>query len=273
MSRSANISANCPACKKPNEDGMHFCIFCGTVLAPQEAKRADRTCISCGRFDDHNVNFCIYCGANTTIGVSYSSQELSSPTGFESSSRHTAVIPDQPSSPSSKVASSKAALTKAQSNKSLQSATKNRVKAVKAEVLEKERAKQSAPKAPPKQNTLLWVAAGAVTGVALAAAAFQFGAMTSFARFCLPTKGLAIYTEKPYQIVLIEDQQSKNFTIGTTGKAGTLSIDDLPPGDQYRLRLEGQGFETVYFPPFTLEPRCASILGFPKKVALPPRHI
>lgn len=273
MSRSANVSANCPACKKPNEDGMHFCIFCGTVLAPQEAKRADRTCISCGRFDDHNLNFCIFCGANTTIGVSYSSQELNSPTGTQSGSRHTAVIPEQPASPSSKVASSKAALTKAQANKSLNSATKNRVKAVKAEVLEKERARQTAPKAPPKNNTLLWAAAGAVTGIALASAAFQFGALTTFARFCLPAKGLVIYTEKPYQMVLIEDQQSKNFTIGSTGKSGSLSIDDLPPGDQYRLRMEGQGYETVYFPPFPLEARCASILGFPNKVTLPPRHI
>jgi len=248
MSRSANTTTNCPACKKQNDGAMHFCIFCGTVLNASQAKRADRTCVSCGRFDELNVTFCIHCGANTSQGVSRDSIEI----GNLRETKHTPIMATRPPA--------------------AQSVTRNRVKAVKAQVdQDRLRAQQKPPKKPAK--TMAWVAAGALTGVVLAAVAYQSGALVQAARFCLPNQGLAIYTEAPYMTVLIENPRGKDFTIGETGSSGTLAINDLVPDRGYKLRMEGHGFETVYFPPFSIDANNVSVLGYPKKVALPPRHI
>jgi hypothetical protein len=73
--------------------------------------------------------------------------------------------------------------------------------------------------------------------------------------------------------VLIENPRGNDFTIGATGQTGTLALNDLVPGKGYKLRMEGHGFETVYFPPFSIDANNVSVLGYPKKVALPPRHI
>lgn len=249
MSRSANTTTNCPACKKPNDGAMHFCIFCGTVLNAAKAKRADQTCVSCGRFDELNVTFCIHCGANTSQGVSRDSIEI----GNVREIKHTPMMASRPQVPA-------------------QSVTRNRVKAVKAQVAkDRMRAQQVPPKKPAK--TVAWVAAGALTGIVLAAISYQYGALVQAARFCLPAQGLAIYTEDPGMTVLIENSKGKDFTIGETGQTGTLAINDLVPGKGYKLRMEGHGFETVYFPPFSIDANNVSVLGYPKKVALPPRHI
>lgn len=251
MSRSANATINCPACKKPNDGGMNFCIFCGTVINQSTAKRADRTCVSCGRFDELNVNFCIHCGANTSQAVTHDSIEmgqLSSPR----ETKHTPVMQTRPPA--------------------AQSVTRNRVKAVSAQVAQdRMRAKKDPAKRP--VNNLVFVAAGSVIGLALAALSFQSGLLVQAARFCLPSQGLAIYTEVPGMTVLIEGPKGKDFTLGETGQSGTLAINDLTPGNGYHLRMEGRGFETVYFPPFSIYANNVSVLGYPKKVALPPRHI
>lgn len=248
MSRSANTTTNCPACKKQNDGAMHFCIFCGTVLNATKAKRADRTCVSCGRFDELNVTFCIHCGANTSQGVSRDSIEI----GNLRETKHTPIMATRPPA--------------------AQSVTRNRVKAVKAQVdQDRLRAQQKPPQKPAK--TMAWVAAGALTGIVLAAVAYQSGALVQAARFCLPSQGLAIYTEAPYMTVLIENPKGKDFTIGETGPSGTLAINDLVPDKGYKLKMEGHGFETVYFPPFSIDANNVSVLGYPKKVALPPRHI
>lgn len=228
---------------------MHFCIFCGTVLNSAKAKRADRTCISCGRFDELNVSFCVFCGANTSQAVSNDSIEMD---GIRQT-KHTPMMQARPVP--------------------AQNVTRNRVKAVKAQVVAQERAKAQQRPAKKPTNILVWVAAGAVSGVALAAAAFQFGILAEAARFCLPSKGLAIFTEAPSMTVLIESPSARDFTLGETGSTGALAVDDLPPGKGYRLRMEGHGFETVYFPPFVITSDNVSVLGFRKKVALPPRHI
>ncbi len=65
--------------------------------------------------------------------------------------------------------------------------------------------------------------------------------------------------------VLIENPKGKDFTIGETGPSGTLAINDLVPDKGYHLRMEGQGFETVYFPPFSIDANNVSVLGYPKK--------
>ncbi len=246
MSRSANTKTNCPACKKPNDGAMDFCIFCGTVLNPGKAKRADRTCVSCGRFDELNVAFCVHCGANTSQGVTRDSIEM----GAVREAKHTPMMATRPPA--------------------AQSVTRNRVKAVKAQVAQERIREQQQPKKPAK--TAPWVAAGVLTGIVLAAFAYQSGALVQAARFCLPSQGLAIYTEAPYMTVLIESPKGKDFTIGETGPTGTLAINDLVPGKGYHLRMEGRGFETVYFPPFSIDARNVSVLGYPKKVALPSRH-
>ena len=249
MSRSANATTNCPACKKPNDGAMHFCIFCGTVINAAKAKRADQTCVSCGRFDELNVTFCIHCGANTSQGVSRDSIEI----GNFRENKHTPMMASRPAAVA-------------------QSVTRNRVKAVKAQVAQdRMRVQQGPPKKPAK--TMVWVAAGALTGLVLAAVAYQSGALVQAARFCLPSQGLAIYTEAPWMTVLIENPKGKDFTIGQTGQTGTLAINDLVPGKGYKLRMEGHGFETVYFPPFSIDANNVSVLGYPKKVALPARHI
>ncbi|HIA52472.1 MAG TPA: zinc ribbon domain-containing protein [Candidatus Melainabacteria bacterium] len=249
MSRSANTTTNCPACKKQNDGAMHFCIFCGTVLNPAKAKRADRTCVSCGRFDELNDTFCIHCGANTSQGVSRDSIEI----GSLREAKHTPVL----------------ATTRPSA---AQSVTRNRVKAVSAQVAQdRMRSQDKTGKKP--GNSVIWACAGAVVGLVLAGLAFQSGALVHAARFCLPSQGLAIYTEVPWMTVLIENLEGKDFIIGETGPKGTLVVDNLLPGKSYRLRMEGHGFETVYFAPFEFDKTRASILGYPKKISLPPRHI
>ncbi|MBA3856487.1 MAG: hypothetical protein C0507_06200 [Cyanobacteria bacterium PR.3.49] len=248
MSRSANTKTNCPACKKPNDQEMHFCIFCGTVLNAQNAKRADRTCISCGRFDELNVTFCIFCGANTSQALSNDSLEMTSPR----EGKHTPIMATRPSQS--------------------QSVTRNRVKAVKAQVAKDQiRVQQTQAKKP--ANNFVWAAAGALVGLAGAFVAFQTGALVQVAKFCMPASGLAIYTEAPNITFLVESLNGKDMVIGETGPSGTAVINDLVTEQRYRLRMEGHGFETVYFQPFSIEPNNVSVLGYPKKVSLPPRHI
>jgi hypothetical protein len=122
-------------------------------------------------------------------------------------------------------------------------------------------------------GTVVWACAGAVLGLVLAGLAFQSGALVQAARFCLPGQGLAIYTEMPGMTVLIESLEGKDFIIGETSSKGTLVVDNLLNEKSYRLRMEGHGFETVYFAPFKFDATHASILGYPKKISLPPRHI
>jgi len=153
-----------------------------------------------------------------------------------------------------------------------QSVTRNRVKAVKAQVAQQQLRSGRQPAKKPGNN-MIWAASGALIGLVMAAIAYQSGALVQVAKFCLPASGLAIYTEAPGMTVLIENQKGKDFTLGETGPTGTLAINDLVPADGYRLRMEGQGFETVYFPPFTIDANNVSVLGYPKKVSLPPRHI
>lgn len=254
MSRSANTTINCPACKKQNDGAMNFCIFCGTVLNPAKAKRADRTCVSCGRFDELNDSFCIHCGANTSQGVSRDSIEI----GTIREAKHTPVM-----------ATTRPPVTRPPV---AQSVTRNRVKAVSAQVAqERMRAQDKTAKKP--AGSLVWAGAGAVVGLVLAGFAFQTGALVQAARFCLPSQGLAIYTEVPAMTVLIESLEGKDFFIGQTGTKGTLVVDNLLNDKSYRLRMEGHGFETVYFAPFKYDASRASILGYPQKISLPPRHI
>lgn len=249
MSRSANTTINCPACKKQNEGSMHFCIFCGTVLNPAKAKRADRTCVSCGRFDELNESFCIHCGANTSQGISRDSIEVSS---FRDG-KHTPVMT-------------------AARQPAAQSVTKNRVRAVSAQVAQ-ERLRSQEKTAKKPAGSAVWACAGAIFGLILAGFAFQSGALVQAARFCLPGQGLAIYTEVPWISLLIESVEGKEFIIGQTGPTGTLVVDNLLNDKSYRLRMEGNGFETVYFAPFKFDAKRASILGYPQKISLPPRHI
>jgi len=245
MSRSANTTTNCPACKKPNDQEMHFCIFCGTVLNQVKAKRADRTCISCGRFDELNVKFCIHCGANTSQGVTSDSLEMTTPR----ENKHTPVMATRPPA--------------------AQSVTRNRVKAVKAQVAQDRMKVQQAKK---PANNFVWSAAGAMVGLAAAFLAFQTNALVQVAKFCMPASGLAIYTEAPYITFLIESLNGKDMVIGETGQAGSVVVSDLLSDQRYRLRMEGRGFETVYFQPFMIDVNNVSVLGYPKKVSLPPRH-
>lgn len=249
MSRGANTTTNCPACKKQNDGSMHFCIFCGTVLNPAKAKRADRTCVSCGRFDELNDSFCIHCGANTSQGVSRDSIEISN----LRDAKHTPVM----------------STTRPPA---VQSVTRNRVKAVSAQVAQ-DRIRAQEKSAKKSGGTVVWACAGAVLGLVLAGLAFQSGALVQAARFCLPGQGLAIYTEMPGMTVLIESLEGKDFIIGETSSKGTLVVDNLLNEKSYRLRMEGHGFETVYFAPFKFDATHASILGYPKKISLPPRHI
>jgi hypothetical protein len=252
MSRSTNTKTNCPACKKPNDQEMHFCIFCGTVLNAVKARRADRTCISCGRFDELNVKFCIFCGANTSQALSSDSLEMTAPR----EGKHTPIMATRPPLP--------------------QSVTRNRVKAVKAQV-DKDRIRVQQAQAQKPANSLAWAAAGALVGLVGAFCAYQTGALVPVAKFCMPPSGLAIYTEAPNITFIIESLNGKDMVFGETGQTGTAVVSDLlsdPVAQQrYRLRMEGRGFETVYFQPFSIEPNNVSVLGYPKKVSLPPRHI
>ena len=239
MSSGTDTSINCPACQQINEPEMSFCIFCGCGLHDQEDTKIQggQTCPSCGRFDELNIKFCVLCGSKLKIGTGGDTPPELSRLSWEM---------DQPRS----------------------------IPAVRTPARVSPRAKLGSRRGKGKRRLLpIWFAAGALAGSAAAAFASYIGVPDRCAQFGLPTRGLAIYTQAPFIKVIVQDMESKNFTLGSTGGQGTLIIDDLAPSKEYRLKMEGEGYDTAYFSPFKPAANRGTILGFPKRISLPPRHL
>ncbi|HEY9784951.1 MAG TPA: zinc ribbon domain-containing protein [Candidatus Obscuribacterales bacterium] len=239
------MSINCPACQKPNDAGMRFCIYCGCGLfeAEEQSNKGGQSCPSCGKFDELNIKFCVFCGSQ----IQEESEKLTPPQVSRPSWEMDAPPPLQQRT----------------------STTRAPVQPPPARKLEK----RVPLKAQKGSNPFLWIAAGILTGGAFVVAAVYLHVPQASARLALPTRGLVLYTQKPNITFVVQDEEGQHYTIGSTGAGGSLAIDDLPPGSGYKLKMSGEKSDTVYFPPFELEESKATIVGFPNRVLLPARNL
>lgn len=217
-------------------------MYCGNALSDAtvvDARPGGRTCPSCGRFDELNLKFCVLCGGRLkTDTLIETPPDLSRPSvsGERLPRERQRPVPND---------------------------------AVSAKM----RAIAQPEKRTTRESRLLhWFVGGIVGGGVTAGALFFTGIGDQLAVMTLPRKGLAIYTQKPYVKVTLQDMAGKSFSLGSTSANGSLVIDDLPVGPEYRLKMSAEGCETVYFPAFKLDRERATILGFPKKIVLPARN-
>lgn len=126
-----------------------------------------------------------------------------------------------------------------------------------------------------KAKALPWTAIAAVAGLSIGVAAallavnMRVGEL--FTQYSWPKKGLIIYADPPHVQITVEDKEHRNFTLGETGDDGSLVFYGLPPGE-YTIKFSGDSNRTVVHPPVRLEDNKATVIGFPKRIQLPPRH-
>ncbi len=125
--------------------------------------------------------------------------------------------------------------------------------------------------AKPQPNfTFVSAAAGIAAGVALAFIARNAGLLNLLTHSGLPRHGLVIFAQPPEATVMIQERSGRAFTVGRTGKTGSLSLPDLPPG-YYRLTLTASGRIPVV-KDVQVEDDKPAILGFPARIELAPER-
>lgn len=250
---------------------MSFCIFCGSPLVDSTGDRSShtgRTCESCGRFDELNIKFCVHCGSSinkATIAETPTDVErpASGAPAAQGAGKGKAALPPQ-------IAASQGGALRAEAVTSSKRLRAEHTQAVSAKIMAIAAPEKSAKRG---FRTLVWLGYGVLGGACLALLLFQSGLGARFQTIGLPEKGLAVYTEAPYVTVTVQDPDGKNFTIGATSKDGSLYFDNLETGKEYRMKLDAPGFQTIYLPVFKLDPKRATVIGYPRRLKLPVRHI
>lgn len=112
----------------------------------------------------------------------------------------------------------------------------------------------------------LSLAAGVAAGVGLAFLARNIGLLEKISPSGWPAHGLVVFASPSFAQVVIEERSGKAFTVGRTGKSGSLSIPDLPAGS-YRLTLSAPGCLPAV-KDIQVEENQALILGYPARIDL-----
>ncbi|MBK9144738.1 MAG: zinc ribbon domain-containing protein [Candidatus Melainabacteria bacterium] len=235
MAGSSEITyVECPSCLRRNDQGMSFCMYCGTGLSGtgERAGTADLRslvpCLKCGKADELSKSFCVFCGAE--IYVPGSSAPDSS--AFKKFSWELQRIDDID-------------VLRADPEQPIKKA--HRQKAV--------------------NWTLLLGLLGILSG---AGAAFALGGhtlQTAYLKLVLPAEGLVIYASPSATSYVLESEDKKFFLTGHSGRDGSISIKDVPPG-KYTVRLSAPGHKTVR-QKVPVEAKRTTLLGYPEKIVLP----
>lgn len=123
---------------------------------------------------------------------------------------------------------------------------------------------------PAANFTILAALVGISAGVGLAFVARNAGLLNVLTHSGLPRHGLVIFAQPPEANVMIQERSGKSFTVGRTGKSGSLSLPDLPPGT-YRLTLYAGGHIPVV-KDVEIEDDKPAVLGFPARIELAPER-
>lgn len=240
MQGQATKSIDCQSCGVTNSSDMSFCLQCGKVLnSDVEAKRElkgikKRKCNSCGKADELNNRYCIFCGAE----VKAIAGRNTNPVALAKFSQELAKV-----------------------------APEVTIRPVSSE--KTQQVKVAAPPQKASSGVPLFLALGLICGAGLA---YFCGGENLAQTYLLissdaPKNGLVAFVDRAGVNVIVESDDRTHYTLGQTGKLGTISVADMNPGF-YRLKFSFPGCKPL-LDTVNVAADKLNLLGFDQKIVMP----